>query len=374
MNAVKGVRISLLLIATLITTPVKGALSSEKIQLRLGGYSKWWLVGQWSGQSYQKATNAVDNADVKGDNEVHLSGSTTLDNGMVIGIKTEIEAGGHTTNSTDTADKAFVWISSGLGKIILGTDYNAASQVHVCAPEAAGAWNGPSIGLMSDRNVPRPSAVSTMYSGNQTELTEDDNADKLIYLSPSLHGVSLAASYTPSSLSEDNALPPRNSGLFALGLGYNGTAGPWEISASAGYAGGDLNSSGATNQSFQAFSVGAQIGRDGWTFGGSLAREDHRYQGPISRDDSGYSWDVGLMRKDGPTSISVNYYQSLVQGQMADPGQDRITVQQISAKHMLGDGMALMGAAGRITYDDEAAGPANHNTGYSLMTGMGIWF
>lgn len=189
---------------------------------------------------------------VKGDTEIHLSASTTLDNGMVIGIKTEIEAGGHTTNSTDTADKAFVWISSGLGKIILGTDYNAASQVHVCAPEAAGAWNGPSIGLMSDRNVPRPSAVSTMYSGNQTEPTEDGNADKLIYLSPSLHGVSLAASYTPGSLSEDDALPPRNSGLFALG---------------------------------------AQVGRDGWTFGGSLAREDHRYQGPVSRDDSGYSWD-----------------------------------------------------------------------------------
>lgn len=357
-----------------MTLPANSAFSSEKIHLRLGGYSKWWLVGQWSGQSYQKATNAVDNADVKGDNEIHLSGSTTLDNGMVIGIKTEIEAGGHTTNSTDSTDKAFVWISSGLGKIILGTDYNAASQVHVCAPEAAGAWNGPSIGLMSDRNVPRPSAVSTMYSGNQTELTEDDNADKLIYLSPSLHGVSLAASYTPSSLSEDNALPPRNSGLFALGLGYTGTAGPWDISASAGYAGGDLNASGATNESFRAFSLGAQIGRDGWTFGGSLAREDHRYQGPASRDDSGYSWDVGLMRKDGPTSVSVNYYQSLVQGQMADPGRDSITVQQISAKHMLGDGIALMGAAGRITYDDEAPGPANHNTGYSLMTGMGIWF
>lgn len=67
---------------------------------------------------------------------------------------------------------------------------------------------------------------------------------------------------------------------------------------------------------------------------------------------------------------------SLIAVLIALPANDAIASDKIDLR--LGGtpngGWSDNGAAGRIAYDDEAPGPANHNTGYSLMTGLGIWF
>jgi outer membrane protein OmpU len=379
---IKNHRAGIVLLAMIAAAlPPVQAGAAERISLQLGGYSKWWLVGQWSDGAYESAVgSAYSNTDVKGDNEVHFLGSTTLDNGLTIGIKTELEGGGHTTQTTDTIDKAFVWVQGGFGKLELGSDYNAASLLHVSAPEAAGLWNGPPLGLMSDMAVPRPSAVSTMYSGNQTELDHDDNAEKILYFSPSFHGFTLGLSYTPCALSEDDRAPPRRSQTYAAGLAYGGSVGAVAVGLSAGYLGGQLNSTNATDESVQAWSLGGQLSYEGVSVGGSYGSERHGYRpGALAAgtiDQTGRSWDMGLMYETGPAKISLDYYQSRVQGLASNPGSDRITVYQLSGEYMLGTGVAIMGAAGHITYDDEstAGNPGNHNQGFSLTTGLGLWF
>ncbi|MEW5728208.1 MAG: porin, partial [Pseudomonadota bacterium] len=99
------------------------AQASEKIKLNLGGFSKWWVVGQWNDDKYQRNAIADYNSvDVKGDNEIFFGGSTTLDNGMKVGVQIELEAGGHTDQSSDTIDESYMFVETGFGKFIVGSE------------------------------------------------------------------------------------------------------------------------------------------------------------------------------------------------------------------------------------------------------------
>lgn len=352
--------------------------TAEPVRLRIGGYAKWLVSGGTNDAGYLAASGSdVNSMDVKGDTEIHILGTGRLDNGLILGFKSELEAGGDTSQSSDPIDKSFVWIEGGFGKIEAGTDYNAASLLHVAAPEAAGLWNGPPVGLMANTNVARPTAVSTMYSGNQTELDHDDNADKVLYFTPNFAGLAAALSYTPSALAEDRREPARASEVYALGLGWNGMAGPVTVAASSGLLTGSLTSASG-GSTVRALSAGLQLSYDGVTIGGSVGDDHHDY-GPgtqVTTDDSGRSWDMGIMVERGPWALSLDYYHSSVRGEVINPAYDRIDVWQISGKYALGEGVALMAAFGHVNYDDE--GPdsdrAAHNDGTSLMTGLGLWF
>jgi len=359
------------------------AQASEPITLSLSGYSKWWVVGAWPSQKYQQATHSDFNSvDIKGDNEIHFKGLTQLDNGLQIGVKIELEAGGHTDQSTDPIDKSYVWVQGGFGKFQLGTDYNAASLLHISAPDAAGLWNGPPMGVMSDYVIHRPSAVSTMYSGNQTELDPDDNADKISYFTPAWNGLTLGVSYVPTANSEDDRGPTQKSPLYALGLGYENTFGPVEVGLSLGYTEGDMqvDSASSPQARFRAYSVGSQLTYAGITLAASYGNERNKYHGSLlaadATDNTGHAFDIGIQYADGPYKISMAHYQSWVNGLYSDPGRDHITINQISGKYTLSPGVAVMGSLGHIRYDDEAgsANPTNNNRGLALMTGLGLWF
>ncbi|MEW5727392.1 MAG: porin [Pseudomonadota bacterium] len=337
----------------------------------LGGYSKWWISAQWSDADFLAGAAADYNSlDVKGDNEVHATVAKPLDNGLMVGARIELEAGGHTDQATDTIDKSYVWIEGAAGKLELGSDYNAASLLHVAAPEAAGLWNGPPMGMLSGTVVPRPAAVRTMYSGNQTGLDHDDNAEKILYFTPSFGGLTLGLSHTPDALSEDDRSPAQARASTAAGLVYQGTVAGHAVTASAGALVAELD----TRTNVTAFSVGGQAVLGMITLGGSLGDDRHEHDGPVAVDDGGRSWDVGVMLEHGPWKTSVNHYRSRVRGSVDNPDDDRITVTQVSAKVTIGAGVALMGAAGHITYEDEGGRPADNNRGYAVTTGMGLWF
>lgn len=374
---VMGKMAKLLWVAAVLAAQIMGSApcrAAEKLSLHLGGYSKWWLVGAW------QTSNKLDvgNVDIKGDSEIHVRGQTRLDNGLTVGVHTELEAGGATDQQTDSIDKAYAWVEGGWGKLELGSDYNAASLLHVAAPEAAGLWNGPSNGVLSDTVIARPAAVSTMFSGNQTELDHDDNAEKVLYFTPSLAGITLGISYTPSSQSEDNRGVTRNAEFLAAGLLVERKLGDVGVTASLGYGRGVLDADGATtHDKVQALSAGVQLSVGPVTLGGSVGAEHHSYPGRVATasgtDHSGRSFDLGVMVSDGPLSVSLDHYRSAVRGSATLPGDDRVVVSQLSAKRMLGPGVALMGALAHIAYDDEASA-ADSRDGYAVMSGLGLWF
>jgi len=373
------------------------AAASEKIKLNLGGYSKWWVVGAWQDDSF---TDGINNAtpgqgdansvDVKGENEVWFGGSTTLDNGLQVGVDMQLRAGGttDTTNTTgDTIDESYVWISGGFGKVIVGTENNGTYLLHVTAPDAAGNWNEGGV-MMGNLAVARPSAVSTLPGGNTTAILTDGDADKITYVAPAFYGLTLGATYVPNA-TEDNqnvwgtgtpGTDNQAAEIYGVGALYANTFGGVGVKVSAGWVTYDIAQ--GTDRS-QELAFGTQLSYAGFTLGGSYRDVSQNASGGINsvanpNTASGYGWDVGLQYATGPYAVSLAYFNSKVNGLTATVGDDEITAYQLSGKYNMGAGVDVLASIGHIEYDDESAktaqADANHNEGWTVMTGLSLQF
>ncbi|MCP4393172.1 MAG: porin, partial [Alphaproteobacteria bacterium] len=70
------------------------AHASEPIKLEVGGYMDWWVAVADQENSYEDAVgDQYNNVDVFGNGEIHFKGSTTLDNGVKLGVQVELEGG-----------------------------------------------------------------------------------------------------------------------------------------------------------------------------------------------------------------------------------------------------------------------------------------
>jgi hypothetical protein len=289
------------------------AEAADKIKLNLGGFSKWWVVGNWQSTSYQNAMSSTANVggiggtannnlgvnaaaslgsakqyanfDTRGDNEIWFSGDTKLDNGLSVGVFVSLEAGGQTDILTDSIDKSYAWVSGGFGKIIAGTLANGTALLHVSAPDAIGSIGG-STPFGQNYVVAKPASVIGMnqivgYSSatNLTAIVADDNAEKVTYVAPSFYGLTAGASYIPNVARQDNrALTMGRSEAWGAGALYANTFGPVGVKVSAGYVWVDLTSSGAVGEkAYTAQAYGAQLSYAGFTLGGSFQRssDDH---------------------------------------------------------------------------------------------------
>ncbi|MCA1907009.1 MAG: porin [Magnetospirillum sp.] len=375
------------------------AAASEKIKLNLGGYSKWWVVGAWQDDSFESATStaagdgqgSASSVDVKGENEVWFGGSTTLDNGLKVGIDMQLRAGGTTdTVSGDTIDESYVWVEGGFGKVIVGTENNGTYLLHVTAPDAAGNWNEGGV-MMGNLAIAKPSNVTSLPNGNTTAIITDGDADKITYVAPAFYGLTLGATYVPNA-NEDNQnvfnqttgqTAPAASEIYGVGALYANTFGGVGVKVSAGWVTYDI-AQGTSRSNEYAF--GTQLSYAGFTLGGSYRDVNQNASGGVNSvtnptTASGYGWDIGLQYATGPYAVSLAYFNSKVNGSTTagtGVGEDEITAYQLSGKYNMGAGVDVLASIGHIEYDDESAKTTNadnnHNEGWTVMTGLSLQF
>jgi outer membrane protein OmpU len=376
------------------------AAASEKIKLNLGGYSKWWVVGAWQDDSYEDSQGATgqgdaNSVDVKGENEVWFGGSTTLDNGLQVGVDMQLRTGGtvDTAGTQDTSgdviDESYVWISGGFGKVIVGTENNGTYLLHVTAPDAAGNWNEGGV-MMGDLAIARPTNVTTVPGGNTTAILTDGDADKITYVAPAFYGLTLGATYVPNA-GEDNqrvyggavssgAAGVQANEIYGVGALYANTFGGVGVKVSAGWVTYDIAQ--ATSQSNEV-AFGSQLSYAGFTLGGSYRNVNQNASGGTNsvanaNTASGYAWDLGLQYATGPYAVSLAYFNSKVNGATATVGDDEVTAYQLSGKYNMGAGVDVLASIGHIEYDDETAkttaADTNHNEGWTVMTGLSLSF
>jgi len=397
------------------------ASASEKITLQLGGFSKWWVVGAWNSSDYQTGSaglangtiaRAYNNVDIKGDNEVWFGGNTTLDNGMKIGVDIHLEAGGHGDMTTDTIDKSYIYVEGGFGKFIVGTNKNGTYLLHVQAPDAAGNW-GEGGEMTGNKAIAKPGTVNGMAGGNTTAIDTTSNADGITYVAPTFYGLTVGASYIPNG-SEDsrgatqlNTISTTNSAtnikeVYGAGALYANTFGGVGVKVSAGVVTAQTGSSNTLNTGYGWFeqAYGTQLSYAGFTLGGSYRHQQDNYGrntadlgtlGGISPDGNGSlgngsAFDVGLQYANGPYGVSFVYFKSDVQHQRLGCntgvanvcGNDEITAYQLSGKYNLGPGVDVLATAGYIDYDAAVAkvsgGDNNHNSGWTVMSGISLTF
>ena len=231
--------------------------------------------------------------------EFGVSGSTTLDNGITVGVYSQL---GTSSGAGSTAceelpcgggtdfDEQHITLSGAFGALRIGRTESAAFNATVGAP---GAGLGGSFGVNYAWYNPATTAVNT-YSG----LAED--AQKVVYTSPNFNGLTIGLSYAPDA-SDGAAGAGRTTGdagdeHTAVGVSYS----------TAFMEGGSLNiglgyemaSGGDGNEDDEATKVGASVSVDQISFGGGMYDNG---------EEDGMQFDVGASWSEGATELGLQY-------------------------------------------------------------------
>lgn len=295
------------------------------------------------------------NTNFRSDGEIHFRGSTTLDNGIQIGVRVELEA---FTNG-DQIDENYVFIEGGFGRLNLGSDDPAPYIQAVVAPAVGAPINS---GWLSDF-IPQPDGFATGSFSTTPEISVDDNM--ITYFSPRFAGFQLGLSYIPDLADSNNNAAAfgdgegtnstatddqRNHG-FATGINYTNSFNGIDVSAAGGFqvVGTPDDSQGTNdNQTVTAYNGGVNVGFGGFTVGGSVGGFDIDSAGA----NHGYHWDFGVAYETGPWGVSGTFIAGEREGLgVIDSDEDESMGAAAAVSYVLGPGIKTAFTAMYADYD-----------------------
>lgn len=163
------------------------AEAEDGIKLKLGGFSShaYQVVIDDNGEGEPGNDRNPDG--LFDSTEIFFEGSTTLDNGLTIGARVELE--GETDD--DQIDEAWISLGGGFGEMRIGSIDDALAYNCVLPPGATGNFSAFS---------PDQWAANTAISNPACVGVDESNggdAQKFLYFTPSFSGFQLSVSYTP---------------------------------------------------------------------------------------------------------------------------------------------------------------------------------
>ncbi len=236
------------------------------------------------------------------DSEVHFRGETTLDNGLKVSFRAELEleqdddAWG--SPSDDTIDEVYVQFDGGFGRVQFGQNDGAMDQMAVVAPL---------IFMEHGHSDPDLDPFAPIFGGNPIDTVGDFSGDdiKITYFTPEMNGFQLGLSFTPN--------PCKNAQGYAGCVYSDFGRNYWEVSAafqqefnnvtlslSGGYGQGEA---GSLSENPHEWTAGANISVGGFTVGGSY--KDSTTSGFSQQD--GDEWDLGVSYETGPWAFMLSY-------------------------------------------------------------------
>jgi len=175
------------------------AFAADGIKLSLGGFFRTSVNANIDDHSQNDLGNNRDATEVTSDAEIYFIGKTTLDNGLTVGARVELEG---ENKAGDQIDAAFVYFQGGFGELRIGSQNSALAAQ--CVTPVGGTSN---FGAFSQDTINNNAFVGT-FAGSATvcEGVDTENASsgangkaqKLVYLTPTFGGFQLALSWTPN--------------------------------------------------------------------------------------------------------------------------------------------------------------------------------
>ncbi|MEQ8389982.1 MAG: porin [Thalassospira sp.] len=332
------------------------ASASEKISLSVGGYME-----QWAGVATQD-NPAQDNRNAfQSDTEIHFSGSTTLDNGIEVGAKVELEG----EQSTSQIDEQYLYVNGGFGQVKLGAEDGAAGDMGISAPAVGpvGANDGDMGNWVQLNAVP-----DTVPAGGDSK--------RVTYYTPSLGGFKAGLSYADDDGSEDADTTTTGDNRVSGGLEYKGDFDAVSVAVAV---------TGETYGEGEWFSVGANVGFGAFTVGASAMQRDAEfgYGSNVTADATGGNrttaeddkhFDIGVSYAMDAASISLTYAYAEDDTKNTSAGSDEISAVDLGLAYTLGAGVTWKSSV--FWFDDQGqdAGSADDNDGYGAVTGLVLSF
>ena len=290
-----------------------------------------------------------DGVNILTNSEIIFRPSVTLDNGLTFGVNVQMEAlnGG---GGQDGIDESYAYMESDtLGRIEAGSHNSAGYLLSKGAPSVGSmAINSPSISAF----VPFLSAQGFRQAGissytevagnNDVEVAGNNDVQRLTYFTPSFNGLVVGVSYAPSSAgnASNNApvisnSPAQVTDIFDIGAAYDQSFGAVDLGLSARWGTG--NSNDAVIDDPTTWSVGANLGVSGFTFGGSYGENDN---GVASGEDYNEGFSLGVSYDvAGPWTVGLETYQGELKNAGGAPDSDYETY-KLAGSRSLGSGVS----------------------------------
>lgn len=358
-----------------------GSAFAQGPAVQIGGF----LDFQAGASDQDFDTSGPSSRDVKfqNDTEVHVKAEGKTDNGLGYGAVIELEADVTADGDGEglNADKTYLFVESGFGRVEMGNNTDAAEALRVDGSSLARATGGidgdyydyvdltgvagsglpggiaPDVKFIISPNLPTAHAVG---------ITED--ATKISYFTPRFSGVQFGVSYTPDQGDGGTAagFTGQNNGdyenVFNLGLNY--TAQYDQVGVQAAATGEFGESEVAGMEDLEAYNIGALVSFAGFSVAASYGDWQESGQAIGSNQDSDY-WTAGAGFEQGPFGVSATYMESDLAGNELE---------------LLSFGADYQAAPGLVPYvevnlfDADQAGTTVDNDGTVVLAGAELTF
>lgn len=336
------------------------AFAADKIALGLGGFMRHY-VGLSKHDEVAATAGAAAVARAKDigqftNTEIYFTGDTTLDNGIKVAARIELEAD---QDSTNQVDRGFLTISSdAMGSVVIGTAPHFGDDNAVRVPNVGNFdWSDTAEKWSSAQSAAGTSSAAWAPTAGTLDNWGGDSA-KLKYTSPNFGGVTVGMSY--SAAEGDNGSNARlvtgtAQDGYTFGAAYSGDMGGAAISASVTHANIDTN--------FEQTAGGLTVGMAGFTVGGGYTDfNDTRATAQILADANGSTegnaWELGVSYETGPYAVSAGYMVAKNDGVIATVGENKDTRWNVAATYDMGAGVVLMADYYHAKNDKEGTGTA----------------
>jgi len=255
----KKILLGTVAVAGLVAAATAPAKASD-LELGISGFFLGY--GVYNNQD-EPTGQSLRSFDLRKETEVHLSGETTLDNGLTVGVVLETDMDRADGNST--VEESYAYLSGGWGRLNVGEEDSAPYLLQVVAPAADENIDGDdplinsfdlgiitgTAGLVND---------TLSYGHYPTGYT-----NKLTYITPVFSGFQAGVSYTPANAEADqnnlNAVAQDDNAGFddaiEVGLRYEGSFEDVDLALGGGFSTIDRETTAAGQDDREVWNIGA---------------------------------------------------------------------------------------------------------------------
>jgi predicted porin len=369
---------------------VSPAFAADGIKLSVGGFFREAYMVVFDDDSEGELGNERNTDGFFNDAEIHFKGETTLDNGLNVGARVELEG----ETESDQIDEAWVYFSGGFGEVRVGSQDDALEGQCIVPPGGTTNFSAFSPNQWG-ANTDGFSAGFPALSSNSICIGVDDRSDaqKLVYVTPSFGGFQLALSYTPNGGDERHVdvggphigmpvnVDEESRHNFALYGSYSYEGDGWGLTAGGGgsFEGHVEKTNGGPDRDEQQFYQGdVNLTFGNFAIGGVFAYYNNLVDFDIGDKTDAWVAGGGVAYTMDSWTFGGQYSHQLATTDFVGGGDADFTMDRavVTANYALGPGIDIDGSLGYtwIDTDPETADDVDDYSGFEIGIGTAITF